>query len=88
MSARWVRASSALSRRTLDGALVRPPEGETVHLSAPAAALLRALDVPRTAEEAAADLAAATGADPEVVRWDVDALLADLARRGVVEAAS
>jgi hypothetical protein len=83
MAVRWVRAAAALSRRTLEGTLVRIGP-ETVLLSASASALLDVLERPHSAEEAADRLARATGTPAETVRADIDALLTDLAARGVV----
>ncbi len=87
-TSRWQRAPQVVHRGTLDGLLLRPPDGEVALLSPSAAALWDVLASPHSVDEAAEVLAARTGASDAEIRADLEALVADLAGRGLLESAS
>jgi hypothetical protein len=62
--------------------------GDPLFLSGPGALLWNLLAEPTGVEEAAETLAEAHQADPETVRADIEPVIAELARLGVVRAST
>ena len=79
----FVRHPAALWRRTLDGVVVLPPEGdEPLHVSGPGHAIWQLLAEPATLDELTADVAALFRCPAADVRGDVERVLRSFVEAG------
>ena len=86
MTTRWQRAPAVLHRRLPDGVMLLSLHGgEAIVLRGSALDLWLALDQPQPADALTAGLAAQHGAEPAAIRPDIDAALADLHDRHLLE---
>lgn len=84
---RYVRSERVLWRRTVDGVVVLPIDhGDYFDLTGTGVALWEVLAMPRTVDEAAAELLSRFDGAPEAVVADLAPVLEDLIRRGAVTA--
>lgn len=78
------RAPGVLWRRSFGSVVCLAPGAEPVEIAAPGAALWQELADPVDRDTLVARLAARFDAAPDVVGADVDAVVIELARRGIV----
>lgn len=88
MSVEWVRDDATLTRRTIDGMVLLPPDAtEPFAVTGSGAVVWRLLDEPQSVETIVARLADAYAEDPARVAHDVRPLLDELIERGVLRSA-
>lgn len=86
MNGRIRHATSLLTRSFGDEVVIAAPGGEDfVHLRGTSAAVWGLLDVPRALPEIVEAVAEFYGAVPDAISSDVEALLENLLRRGLIE---
>ena len=81
------RAVGTLSRRTMDGVAILPPEGDLVCLDLNGAIVWHLLDAARNVAELLDDVALAYGVDASEVRLGTTALLVTLRDTGAITVA-
>ncbi len=86
---RWVRSERVLFRNLPDGVVLLSIDGgDPLFLGGSGALLWNLLAEPTGVEEATEILAEAHQADPETVRADIEPVIDELARLGVVRASA
>ena len=87
MTSRWIRRRDVIWRRTADAVLVLPLDAdEPFALAGSGPMVWDLLERPLAPDDIAPRLARSTGANVQVIADQLATLLADLARRGAVEA--